>query len=360
MKKALIIPLILITLLGCSKSPNSAETSKSAKQSGSQSADSFIPTDPSEITLIETAEKKEKLSIEAQSSAFFAAKDFGKLEDLANNYRLSKESSVSGSWKLEYVYAGIVPDVEDSNDVWDERIATLHEWIQAKPDSITARVALANVLVTFGWKARGTDFANSVTDSGWKLLGERLTAAVQVLKDAQILHEKCPFAWKVMMDAALGLGVDKAQYDNLFQKAVASEPDFSVYYVEKAYYLTPRWYGGKGEMAAFLKEVADQVGGEDGDLLYARVAWRVQHLTGDIFEDPTLSWPRVDKGFEIMEEQFPDSLYVQNGRAYMAVMGSDKMNAPRRLVGALRGQIDLGEWTSKEKFLLWTKQFVSN
>lgn len=360
MKNTILIPLILATALGCSKAPDNADTPESAKQQESPSADSFIPTDPSEITFIESAEKKNMLSIEAQSRAFFEAKDFGKLEDLANNYRSSKACSVSGAWNLEYVYSGLVPDDADSDSVWNKRLATLHEWIQAKPDSITARVALADVLVYYGWKARGTGFANSVTDSGWKLMSERQTEAVQVLNEAQSLHEKCPFAWRVMMEAGLGLGIDKAQFDNIFQKAVASEPDFTSYYIVKAYYLTPRWNGEKGEMAAFLKGAADQAGGEDGDLLYARIAWRVQHLTGDIFEDPTLSWPRVDRGFEVMEKRYPDSLYAQNGRAYMAVMGSDKMNAPRRLVGALRGQLDPVEWGSKENFLSWTKQYVSN
>jgi hypothetical protein len=111
------------------------------------------------------------------------------------------------------------------------------------------------------------------------------------------------------MSAALGLGIDKARYETLFQKAIASELDFSGFYFAKAYYLTPRWHGDPGDLAAFLQKAADQIGGEDVDLFYARVAWYVQRLTGNVFDDPTLSWARVDRGIEVMEKRFPDSAY---------------------------------------------------
>ncbi|HXI70556.1 MAG TPA: DUF4034 domain-containing protein [Verrucomicrobiae bacterium] len=356
MNNVFLISFVAVALLGCSKEvPKSADVANPNAQHSSESANSFIPSDPSEVTVIETAEIKDKLKIRAESAGYFAAKDFSKLDDLANNYRTSKACSVSGVWKLESVYTGIIPDEANSDDTWKQTLAMLHDWIQAKPDSITARVALADTLVSYAWKARGSGYANTVTETGWKFLGERLTEAVIVLKDAEHLQEKCPLTWYVMMSAALGLGVDKARYETLFQKAIASEPDFTGYYFAKAYYLSPRWHGNPGDMAAFLQKAADQIGGEDGDLFYARVAWYVQCLTGDVFDDPTLSWARVDRGFEVMEKRFPDSAYAQNGRAYMAVMGSDKMNAPRRLVGALHGQIDLVEWTSITNFLRLTK-----
>jgi hypothetical protein len=345
MKKIFVSLTILTALLGCSK--QSTQTS--------QTTSSLIPTNPAEITMIETAETKEWHKIEAESAGFFAAKDFGKLEDLANDYRTSKADIASGIWKLEAVYRGIVPDVNKSDGEWEQSFVTLHDWIQAKPDSITARVALADMLVDYGWKARGNGYANTVTESGQKLMEKRLIEAVQVLQKAEDLKQKCPFYWTVMMGAALGLGADHSQFETLFQKAIAYDPDFTGYYSAKAYYLTPRWYGQPGDMEAFLEKAADQVGGEDGDVLYARVAWYVQLLTGDVFDEHGLSWERTDRGFEIIEERYPDSPYVQNARAYMAVMGCEKTLAPRKLVTALHGQIDPKVWTSKENFIRLTK-----
>jgi hypothetical protein len=350
MKKLFVSLTILTALLGCSKQSNPT----------SQGTSSLIPTNPAEITVIETAETKEWQKIQAESAGFFAAKNFDKLEDLANDYRTSKASIASGIWKLEAVYRGIIPDENKSNGEWEQSLVTLHDWIQAKPDSITAPVALADTLVAYGWKARGSGYANTVTEAGQKLMEKRLIEAVQVLQQAENLKQKCPFYWTAMMGAALGLGANNSQFETIFQKAIAYEPDFTGYYSAKAYYLAPRWYGQPGDMEAFLEKAANQVGGEDGDVLYARAAWYVQLLTRDVFDEHGLSWQRTDRGFEVIEKRFPNSPYVQNARAYMAVMGCEKTLAPRRLVTALHGQIDLKVWTSKENFIRLTKRYNPN
>jgi hypothetical protein len=347
MKKIFVSITIFVALMGCSKqSPQS-----------SQATSSLIPTNPAEITIIKTAETQEWHNIGAESADFFAAKNFDKLEDLANEYRTSKASIASGIWKLEAVYLGIIPDVNKSNDGWDQSLVTLHDWIQAKPDSITAPVALADTLVAYAWKARGSGYADTVTEAGQKLMEKRLTEAVQVLQQAENLKQKCPHYWTVMMSAALGLGANNSQFETIFQKAIAYDPDFAAYYSAKAYYLTPRWYGRPGDMEAFLEKAADQVGGEDGDVLYARAAWSVQLKTRDVFDEHGLSWQRTDKGFEVIEKRFPNSPYVQNARAYMAVMGCEKTLAPRKLVTALHGQIDPKVWTSKENFIRLTERY---
>ncbi|HEY4416202.1 MAG TPA: hypothetical protein VGO57_10960 [Verrucomicrobiae bacterium] len=347
--------MILIVVAGCSKETTDNKNDSSLQKQ--QTSQGLIPTNPNEITLIESAVRKEWLEIAAKSAALFAAKDFDKLEELANQYRTSKECFDTGIWKLEAVYFGIVPSSDKSDEEWKMSLATLHDWIRTKPNSITARVALAGTLVDYGWKARGSDYAKNVSDTGWKLLGERLSEAVQVLKQAGNLSEKCPHYWTVMLEAAMGLSANKSQYETLFQKAIASEPDFTGYYCQKAYYLSPRWGGQPGDMEVFLEGAANQVGGENGDLLYARVAWYVQLLTRDVFDDHGLSWERTDKGFEVLEKLYPNSIHVQNGRAYMAVMGCEKTLAPRRLILALHGQIDPKDWTSKENFIRLTHTY---
>jgi hypothetical protein len=320
-----------------------------------QTAASPKPIDPSQITLVPTVEHMEKLSIFAEARAYLAAKDFIKLEALATKYRTSKSCYANGIWKLGSVYGGTVPGAEKPDAEWVANLATLREWIQARPNSITARVALANSLVDYGWKARGTGRADTVTETGWKLFGGRLTEAVQVLKQASALSEKCPYWWDVLFTAGRGLGVKKAEYESLFRQAIAFEPDCTDYYCRMAVYLLPRWAGKPGELAAFIQESADKLGGDDGDMLYARIVWSAQASSGNLFYEPGLSWERADKGFQVIEKRFSDSLYVQNGRAYIAVVGCDKTLAPRRLVEGLHGKIDPSTWTSKENFIELTR-----
>jgi hypothetical protein len=353
MKPTVLSLTILAVLLGCSKvAPSNSEPPRSEPER----AESPKPIDPNRIVVVETTEHKEHLSIEAEASARLAAKDFAALEDLADKYRISKECYPTGVWKLMSVYAGMQPGKNRPPAEWTTDLGNLREWVQAKPDSITARVALANALVSYGWEARGDGTASTVTHTGWKLFHDRLTEAVQVLKQSQTLDKKCPYFSDVLLTAAMGLGVDKAQYRILLQKAIAGEPGYAGYYLDMAYYLLPRWYGNRQDVAAFLQGAADKLSPAQGDLLYARVIWYLERIVGNVFnEEEGLSWERADRGFQMIESQFPDSLFVQNGRAYNAVMGCERTLAPRRLVDSLHGKIDATAWTSKENFIRVTR-----
>jgi hypothetical protein len=153
-----------------------------------------------------------------------------------------------------------------------------------------------------------------------------------------------------MLTAALGLGADRRTYESIFNEAVKAEPAYAGYYLQMAYYLLPRWYGKPNDTATFLQDAADRIGGDEGDVLYARVAWYLQGIEGNVFEYRNLSWERADRGFQVLEKRFPDSALVKNGRAYIAVMGCTKTLLPRRLVASLNGNIDPQTWTSKENF----------
>jgi len=302
------------------------------------------------ITIVETPESRERSEIRAKSLALLTARQYDQLDALAQTHRASKECYADGLWKLKEVYAGLVPAKTNSERQWETQLTAIREWIKVKPESITARVALADTLVSYAWKARGSGYADTVTKNGWNLFGQRLTEAVQVLKDAKALKETCPRWWSVMLTTALGLGADKQTYEGLFAEAVKAEPANAGYYYQMAYYLLPRWHGKPDDTANFLQKAADQIGGDDGDLLYARAAWYLQGIEGNIFDERKLSWERADRGFQVMEKRFPGSALVRNGRAYIAVIGCPKTLLPRRLVSELDGKIDSKTWTSQENF----------
>ena len=355
-RKAFLGFVILISAVSCSKEPSQdANNTVPLNRQNSALAERPRPMDPSQIILVETAERKERLTIEAKAASFLAAKDFAGLENMANEYRASKACYPNGIWKLGSVYDGTYPKADKSDVEWNASLDTLRSWVQAKPDSVTARVALADALVSYAWKARGNGLANTVTGTGWKLFGEGLAEAVDVLKQAESLKQKCPYFWTVLLRAGTGSGVEKSRYQLLFEKATASEPDCIDYYCLMAKYLLPRWYGRAGEMETFARKAADQVGGDAGNIFYARLAWCIQGMGGNIFVEDGFSWERADRGFQILEKQYPDSLFVQNARAYIAVMGCEKTLAPRRLVEYLHGKIDTASWDSKENFIRLTK-----
>ena len=61
-----------------------------------------------------------------------------------------------GYWKLNAIYTAVSNpegDVQAADGQWEDHIAELRSWVTAQPKSITARVALANSLIDYAWKA---------------------------------------------------------------------------------------------------------------------------------------------------------------------------------------------------------------
>ena len=284
MKTIIICLLLPLVLFGCLK--KQAETTHQPQQLQNQQN---TPTAvlPFQITIVETIETKEIRDITNQANILFQAKDYDGLDAFARKLRNSKERYANGSWKFYFVYVGLNLSEKAPDAEWAAHLAALHDWINAKPNSITARVALANDLVSYAWKARGSDWADKVTDEGWSLFDQRLNEAFQVLNEAKPLNEQCPFWWSVMLQTELGLCRERAEYDATFEEATRAWPDYSPYYCRRAWYLLPRWSGTEGEWESDLEKSADRIGGEEGDLLYARTVWSMHQsrLFTNIFEE---------------------------------------------------------------------------
>jgi hypothetical protein len=351
----LLLPLILF---GCAQNASKTLVKSQPPPNQQTIPSGAIPGMPFPVTLVETDETKEINDISNQANVLLLAKDYDGLDAFARKLRDSKESYDAGAWKFCFVYCGLDLPEEASNADWTVRLTALQDWINARTNSITARVAMANDLVTFAWKARGDGFADTVTEEGWQLFNQRLNEAVKVLDTAKPLKEQCPYWWSVKLETDLGLSTDRPQYDATFEEATNAWPDYDPYYHHRAWYLMPRWYGTNGEWESDLEKSAGQKGGEAGDLLYARVVW-CQHQThsySNIFKECNLSWPRVDKGFEIMERRFPNSLAVISEHAYLAVLARDATVA-RKEFDQLQGRLDTSVWTAPARFFLfayWT------
>jgi hypothetical protein len=352
MKNTIIFLLLPLLLLGCSKksASDSATEINGMPENQDITASSALPFQVT--TIWPDFESRQMIDIKKSAAAFFEGKDYDKLDELAAKLRTSKECYANGHWKLADVYTALVPSDDASDDKWENCIANLQDWVASKPDSITARVSLANILVNYAWQARGGGYAGTVTDKGWQLFSERLNQAMKVLDEAGNLKEQCSHYWPVKMRAALGLQMDKDQFNDLFSQAITNAPDYELSYLQRAIYLMPRWYGGEGEIESDLEKSADQIGGEDGDMLYAQVVWSIhaRSSSDNVFKENHFSWARVDRGFGVIEKRFPDSLAAKGERAYLAAYAGDAEKT-RVYLKETQGNADLSVWYYKNEYI---------
>jgi hypothetical protein len=277
---------------------------------------------------------------------------FEKLDCLADHTRSSKERFSGGAWKLHTLYVGLYSPIQHpvnhaTQEDWDNRVQLLQRWITARPKSVTARVALAKAYLSYAWDARGNGFSNTVSDSGWKLFGERTAEAKRILDGASALP-RCPEWYVAMLDVAQNQSWHAADARALFEDATKFEPGYYYYAQMFAYDLLPKWSGETGATEKFAQEAADHVGGDEGDILYFRVA---DYVICGCQEDPHLSWERIERGFEASEKHYGVSMLSLNRVVFLAIHTgkTDPIFADSALT-RIGEQWDERTWETKDNF----------
>lgn len=174
---------------------------------------------------------------------------YEKLEALARTLRTSKARFPGGTWRLKVFYHATTRPVSKgkvSEAEWNLFFPRLRKWEAKFPHSITPQVALAGAYVEYAWSARGNGYAYRVTEEGYNLFRARLIQAKKVLLESESLPEKCPEWFWTMLSIAKGEGWEWAEYEELFEDAIALEPAYQYFYTAKAVYLLPRWGGPIG------------------------------------------------------------------------------------------------------------------
>ena len=122
----------------------------------------------------------------------YNSSQFDQLESIANDARATKAQFANGAWKIFHVYGSLDCRHSEPEGMWLLHNSIHKAWIAAKPKSVTARIAQAMFFTAFGWRARGYEYANTVTEEGWRLFAERLKQARETLEQAREMERNAP------------------------------------------------------------------------------------------------------------------------------------------------------------------------
>jgi hypothetical protein len=316
-------------------------------------------TDPDEgppAELVIRNETRERREFGRQVRALLESKQYDSLDHIARRLRQERTRWPNGSWKLRsyYVEGFDGPVLKTGESQWKTFLAQIREWTAARPSSVTAQVALGHALIEYAWHARGGGWAHEVTDAGHQLLHERLDQAGSVLQAAARLPEFCPATADALLRVALAdHDRSRERYDSLFNAAVAGEPSYEAYYERKAYYLLPRWHGREGEWQHWADQVADRIGGQEGDAMYARIVWLLaEYHDTDMFKDGGVSWERTSRGYQYLTRTYPNSLELQSQYALLATWVEDRSHA-RAMFERIGPRVEPTVWSSRDGFVQW-------
>ncbi|WP_269542389.1 DUF4034 domain-containing protein [Cerasicoccus fimbriatus] len=292
---------------------------------------------------------KEVRLFRADVRSSFENGNYEALDQQAGELAEGKQVFDNGSWKIHQFYVGIGERFGRSEDQFLHDKRRLERWMEQRPDSTTARIAYADFLTEYAWHARGSGYASTVTNEGWRKFGSRLQEANEVLSPMWDSENLDPYWGSVMLRIALGQGWDAGDYRKLMSYLHASYPKYWGYDVSRAYSLLPRWHGEEGDWERFAKITSERPDGL-GSEVYARIIIRMAGFYGNIYRETDAQWAPTKEGLEILLEKYPDSLTILNSAARVAVLGNDQEMAKALFEKIEDNYVD-SCWKNTEQFV---------
>jgi len=287
----------------------------------------------------------------------FLDEEFELLDQMADKLFKEKTRFADGTWKLAAFYRSFTVPGQSTKTNWHEWWARYGRWEKKYPHSATARVMHAWTMMNYAWEARGSGYADTISNEGGELFVDRLRIGRDILESDPEL-KKIPGYYAVMMTVALGQGWRKDQAEALFIESAVVARDFEECYFIRAYYLQTKWYGEPGEWQRFAEHAAEATKDDWGRGFYARVVWGVLGTPDKKrFQDAGIDWAKLKQGFEDLVQRTPESLWNKNAFCYYACMAGDRETA-RRLFDELQDRYAPSIW-SEEAFAFhkrWAKQ----
>lgn len=288
-------------------------------------------------------------ALQAHVFDLFQSGQYAQIDALAQQLRTQHTRLRGGNWQLNFLYQVInSPGAVTATDAdWQALIAKLQSWIASNPQSPTPRIALSGAYVAFAWKARGNGYIKTVTPEGWTLFNQRIQNARTALEDARDISVNCPEWYRGMQYIGMAQGWPRSQMDTLAQTALARNPEYFYIAFGQAENLLPKWHGKPGETETYAAQVADTIGGREGDAVYFLIADHLNCCGRP--EAPAMDEARVQRGFSALSQLYGYTNGYLNSAAFMALRAGDTATA-QQLFAKIGDDWFAGVWGSKARF----------
>ncbi len=280
--------------------------------------------------------------------------DFEGLDRIVQRYRDKPYTLVWGNSALKEVYvwlASLSPEqTGEQHEAW------LNKWLDARSRSATPRILLARRYMVWAWEARGSGFAETVTDEGWELFHQRLEQAEAYLSQAEKSEHPDAELYALRVAIAKGLSADRDVVDAALAAGIKLDPGYHSLYEATATYLLPRWHGQPGEVEQFAEDLTKQLGAELGSEMYMRVAITVlSYERSRFFTNTSFDYDKILAGWLAFSAKYQSHVNYQNEVAYLASIQRDRETLFRLLNALNDDQLSDFTWGSTDSAKAWRK-----
>lgn len=254
-----------------------------------------------------------------------------------------------GSWKLRALFAGLGGPNKESEESRQRRFGLLGQWVATSTKPASAFTAVGVAWLSYAAKRRGDEWQYPLTEEEFGQFNERIRKARESFEAALLQPEPPLEAFLGLLQVARGQGWDRGEYDPLHARALAAEPEFEDFYLEKTAYL--RWHASPKDWISYVEKAAEDTKKTRGMGLYS---WLIinsydERWVQTMLETRTLSYPRLRQGFRDLTRQYPGSVWNLNRYASHICRSGDKETA-KEYLKMIGPRLDLSIWGSRVAF----------
>lgn len=203
-----------------------------------------------------------------------------------------------GWWALAELYEQLTPfagsgcgcEPDISKVAFEDKRKALEAWLERKPHSLTARIALANLWKSRAWQLRGFGSAKDTPEAAWRGFREAMARAEETL--APVDETADPMVYFLEMEMAVVSDDPRERLQSIYAQATKAFPTFPAYAPQYYNYMLERWFGEHGEAAAFAASLLANPGGDEGKIDYVSVAAKA--VTASTGVDDVMKWSGIE------------------------------------------------------------------
>jgi hypothetical protein len=264
-----------------------------------------------------------------QTRTAFLAGDFDRFDAWADVYLASKSKTASGNWKLLIFYSTfeyphfLYPDYDEATLA--RMAAQAQKWIDARPHSRAAKIVMGITIMDRAWFWRGPDPLPRIPLESWATYFKYKKQSFDYLTSVRDEASGDPHWYAAMLSAMVPEGPTLGDPDAMIREAIRKFADYNGIYEPIVLINQPKFGAGQQTLDDLIQRTADAVGGEQGDIAYARMYWSVAERISryKTFFETKASWARIDAGFTALAQRYPTERY-RNAHALLACLANDK------------------------------------
>lgn len=237
-----------------------------------------------------------------------------------------RELEEDGRLKSSDAQRELEPSISDPDETFIRYIGLYNKWLKISPNSHFANAGLGVLYHSYAWKARGNDFASTITPEAKELLHERIEVAAIYLQKAYEINPKNSYvASKMISTAKLHPDMSDGDVWKWFKRAVEANPIDDFPYRNMADFLLPKWGGSYEQCFSFVRNASDNASPNSmipAVLAQVHLNYFFDEKDVNYFKNPEV-WSEVKVVYTKLTDRFPKSIDRHNWFARIACWAED-------------------------------------